>query len=267
MQGSSDSPLKKQRMVDKLEKMRKKQDWDNYVHTLDDEWQWRICCAKLFLGELSWKGWEYRNIRGGMIPFDFPKWNKEPVDNLLVYGEQGIGDEVMFSQVLPELRDYANHITFECMERLVPVFRRSFPWLTVVGRKYYNDGKWARNYDAQVALGDLLPMFRTKRSQFLEGAYLSPDPQRVLEFEEFKGMTGVSWWGRQARLDHEFPKDSISLQYGDEPHPYIDTGVDLTNDIEGVLALTSVLEKVVSVPTSIVHFAGAVGTPASKTQQ
>ena len=267
IEGSSDSPLKKQRMLKKLEKMHKNQDWDKYVDTLDDEWQWRICCAKLFLGELSWKGWEYRNVRNGMIPFNFPKWNKEPVDNLLVYGEQGIGDEIMFSQVLPELRSYASHITFECMERLVPVFRRSFPWLTVVGRKSYNDGAWAKNYDAQAALGDLLPMFRTNRSQFLEGAYLIPDPQRVLEFEEFKGMTGVSWWGRQARLPmSELPIDGVCLQYGDEDNGFIDAGIDLTNDIEGVLALASVLEKVVSVPTSIVHFAGSMGTPVDVIQ-
>ena len=260
-EGSDVSPLKKKRMKDKIKKMSKSANWDNYVNTLDKDWQWRIACAKLHLGVLTWEGWEYRNIRNGMIPFNFPKWNKEPVDSLLIYGEQGIGDEIMFSQVLPELRAYAKHITFECMERLVPVFRRSFPWLTVVGRKYYNDGKWARNYDAQAALGDLLPMFRTKRSQFLEGPYLTPDPQRVLEFKEFKGKTGVSWWGRQARLQKgEFPPDYISLQYGDEAHDFVDTGIDLTNDIEGVLALTSVLERVVSVPTSIVHFAGSMGT-------
>lgn len=264
-EGSDVSPLKKQRMRDKIKKMRKNNKWDEYIETLDDEWKWRICCAKLHLGELSWKWWDKRNVRNGMVPFNNPVWDGEKVGSLLVYGEQGIGDEIMFSQVLPELRPYANQITFDCMDRLEPVFTRSFPWLRVRGRSSYLHG-FNRDFDAQIAIGDLLPMFRNKRSQFLEGPYLTPDPERAKEFEEFRGLTGVSWWGRQARLDHDFPKNCVSLQYGNEAHPYLDAGIDLTNDIEGVLALTSVLEKVASVPTSIVHFAGAMGTPVDVVQ-
>lgn len=258
-EGSNTSPLKKKRVLDKLRKMKGKKHWDDYIDSLDEEWQWRICCAKLHLGELSWKGWEYRNIRNGMVPFNFPKWNKEKVGKLLVYGEQGIGDEVMFSQVLPELRLYADSVTFECMDRLAPLFKRSFPWLEVVGRTHYMDGAWATDFDFQVALGDLLPIFRTKRSQFLEGTYLVPDPKRVELFEQYRGMNGLSWWGRQARLDPlDLPK-GVSLQYGDEDNPFFDAGIDLTNDIEGVFALTSVLDRVITVPTSIAHFAGAMG--------
>jgi len=54
----------------------------------------------------------------------------------------------------------------------------------------------------------------------------------------------------------------LSLQY-DEQRPDIKTPhMDLRNDIEGVVALCSVLDNVVTVPTSVWHMAAAVGTYA-----
>ena len=54
-------------------------------------------------------------------------------------------------------------------------------------------------------------------------------------------------------------ENPLSLQYK-KTHPDIETPpVDLWNDLEGVAALVSVLGKVVTVPTSVHHIAGALG--------
>ena len=263
-EGSTDSQLKKDRIRKKLKKW-KNGDWDKVVSTLDRDWQWRLACAKLHLGELSWDGFNFRNIRGGMIPFYYPHWSGQKVKNLLVFGEQGIGDEVMFAQCLPFLKDYAENITFECRKRLEPIFKRSFPEFEIIGRKSFDDGSWTngRHFDSQIPLGSLPAFFFKSKKSFPKKPYLYPDHERVAELYLPEGKkVGVSWHGRQARIDPELLREDghiFSLQYGEEDHLFINPQMDLTNDIEGVFALTSLMDKVVSVPTSLVHFAGSMG--------
>ena len=79
------------------------------------------------------------------------------------------------------------------------------------------------------------------------------------EFEQYRGMTGIAWKGRQGSITGDF-SGLVSLQYGDEKLPgVIVPEIDLTNDIEGVFALCSVLKRVISVPQTIVHIAGSIG--------
>ena len=47
--------------------------------------------------------------------------------------EQGLGDEIMFASMLPELIRMAGHCVVECDPRLRPLFRRAFPAATVFG--------------------------------------------------------------------------------------------------------------------------------------
>jgi hypothetical protein len=46
---------------------------------------------------------------------------------LLVYAEQGLGDQIMFASCLPDLLPQVGGCVVECAPRLVPIFRRSFP--------------------------------------------------------------------------------------------------------------------------------------------
>jgi tetratricopeptide (TPR) repeat protein len=63
-----------------------------------------------------------------------PLWNGQKLDSgrLLLWGEQGIGDEIQFAGLIPEAVRTGNQITLDCDARLRPLFARSFPQVEVV---------------------------------------------------------------------------------------------------------------------------------------
>ncbi|WCL53065.1 tetratricopeptide repeat protein [Gimibacter soli] len=88
----------------------------------------------------GWKHYDYRlsSGRGGgqgvVFLHDFPVWRGEDLNGKTIYvaAEQGIGDEVLFSQVLPDLIKMAAQVVVSCDRRLCDIFRRSFPQARVV---------------------------------------------------------------------------------------------------------------------------------------
>lgn len=54
-----------------------------------------------------------------------------PSDTICVYGEQGIGDEIMFASQIPDLREKFERVIIDCHPRLESLFRESYPWAEV----------------------------------------------------------------------------------------------------------------------------------------
>ena len=67
-----------------------------------------------------------------------PEWQGEPLDgkSILVFAEQGIGDQVLFMALLTDLQATGAHVVLESDPRLLPLFRRSFPNVTCVPRVF-----------------------------------------------------------------------------------------------------------------------------------
>lgn len=258
------SSLKKEKIKRRIRKDARKNGWSRqWLRQCDPEWQWRICTARLTLGYLDWEGWHWRNVRGLKIPFDFPKWTGKKTGRLLVFGEQGLGDELLFATCLSELRDYAETITVETEPRIAGILRRTFPDMHFFSRIDIEDGSWAEEFDAQVPIGDLPTYFRRSQESFPVFRYV-PDPERVAEMRSLVSergwATGISWKGRQGCLDPKDLPEGVSLQYG-ESHPEIEEPpIDLKDDIEGVFALCHVLDRVVTVPTTVAHLSAFAGT-------
>jgi hypothetical protein len=225
-----------------------------------------LCCARILQGNFSqWDGWQYRDEWAAAMRYGIchlPYWNAELTDSLVIIGEQGLGDEVLWGTILPEAMVRCTRVTYCCDERLVIPLARSLPGLHTKTR--YVDAKddlLDGDYTAYITAADLLCLFRKRKGDFPRKPYLIPDETRLYEMEQYRGMVGLSWKGRHGCLNPlKFDlKNVISLQY-DETHPDIPIPhIDLRNDVEGLIALCSVLEKVVSVPTSIWHIAAAVG--------
>jgi len=126
-----------------------------------------------------------------------PRWNGEPLEGkrLLMVGEQGLGDEVMFANVLPDLARQIGekgklHIAVD--SRLIPIFKRSFP-LADVGRYEHRkvDGlevricPWALTDggpDHYASFGTPLHILRKTPSDFPKQKYLDADAARTAEF-------------------------------------------------------------------------------------
>jgi len=248
----------------------------------------------LLLGNFR-SGWEeyekrFDADRRAVRDFGLPRWQGEPLaqKTILVYAEQGVGDEIMFASCLPDVMGMAGRVVVECSDRLEAVFRRSFPGAVFHGGKKDDSGDWLAEcglVDYQVPIGSLPRHFRPGRESF-PGAYpyLRADAQRVeswrtrLRQEGNRPAIGISWRGGTARtrgqtrsLPPEFlakilrPDFTwVSLQHGvDETHTPAGLCVypGVTWDLDELAALMGALDLVVSVDNSNVHLAGALGRP------
>ncbi|HEY4125853.1 MAG TPA: tetratricopeptide repeat protein [Rhizomicrobium sp.] len=127
-----------------------------------------------------------------------PYWQGENLDGkrILVIGEQGLGDEFMFANAIPDLIRAAGpngKVQIAVDPRLVPLFQRSFPDAEVGcydDRKLvHRDGdkelrfiSWATangEPDYQVLMGSVLQYFRNRIEDFPKEAFLVPDVARV----------------------------------------------------------------------------------------
>src|SRR5258706_391163 len=133
--------------------------------------------AKLKLGRFAeaWPDYEARKLsRSNYIarPFTFREWQGEPLagKTVLVYAEQGLGDEIMFASCLPEIIARAGECVLECSPRLEGLMRRSFPGQTVhTADQSDADPGWLAHVgrvDYQVATGSLPGFFRRAATHF-----------------------------------------------------------------------------------------------------
>lgn len=133
--------------------------------------------------------------------------------HLMLYGEQGLGDEVLFANVLEDvLADLgpSGRMTFAITDRLLPLFKRSFPQITLGAHLTFGkEGKryrtapfmqdWA-DVDYWIPVGELLKGYRADVGSFPnrpEGFMLA-DPKRVEHWRgilsELPGMkVGLLW--------------------------------------------------------------------------
>jgi hypothetical protein len=89
-----------------------------------------ICSLAVGDFERGWRDFEWR-WRYGMIgkdPFpNEPRWEGERnIGSLMVWAEQGIGDQVLYSAMLDELKSYSEQLVVSLDTRLIPLFERSF---------------------------------------------------------------------------------------------------------------------------------------------
>ena len=246
----------------------------------------------------AWRAYEHRFAAAGVEAraFPCPQWQGEPLAGrrLLVYAEQGLGDEVMFASCLPDLQASGVQIVLECSSRLAPLFARSFPRAVVHGGGKSDATAWLDrlpSMDYQTAIGSLPRHLRNTAAAFpRHSGYLSADSRRV-EFWQQRcaelgtGLRiGVAWRGGSLRtrqflrslpLDEWLPVlrqpgcSFVSLQYGDHAAELAglqrDHGITVHDqaaqfaDLDELAAAIAALDLIISVDNTVVHLAGALG--------
>ena len=157
---------------------------------------------KIALGRIG-EGWDDYEARldpqfsnATIFAVERPLWTPQtPIagKTLLVMGEQGLGDEVLFANMLPDVLEAVGpdgKLVLTVEPRLVPLFQRSFAAADVVPHVTYR--QHGRNLRAAPALGDLerfdlwaplaslLRRFRRRLEDFpARERFLTPDPARV----------------------------------------------------------------------------------------
>jgi hypothetical protein len=233
---------------------------------LDEDWKHRLCVARFILGDFSnYDGWEYRDDFSKTFQnYPVNRWDGKETPIYLM-GEQGLGDEIMYSSIIPELivRFGKENIFYDGEERLAPIMERSFG-IKCGPRKTLHD------YENKpvIALADLSRFYRRDISHFPGKPFLTPNPDYVQYWRDWLRdypNVGIAWKGRQGEIDPRdfFEGEAIDLQYGDhEDVPgLIRPPVDHVEEVDKSIALVSVLDRVISVPQTVIHFAGSLGIP------
>lgn len=217
-------------------------------------------------------------------------WDGKPLSGkLLVRCEQGLGDQILFASVLPDLLKQVPNVCLQLEPRLVPLFQRSFPGIEVISK----DKKQPPDVAAQICIGSLPQFYRKTETDFTvaQVPYLIADATKTEAMRQAlapngEKIIGVNW--RSFRNKYADDKSIelkdlaalfalpnctiVNLQYGDTKDEiraaeaaglYFNKAVtvDLTKDIDGVASLLDACDVVVSVSNSTAHIAGALGKP------
>jgi tetratricopeptide (TPR) repeat protein len=244
----------------------------------------RVVYLRLGRFKEGWLSYEPRLHR-----YPQPRWDGSRVQGtLLIWCDEGVGDQIVYSSALPDLSDRADRVVIEVDSRLVGLFARSFQNVTVVdaGPKPY-----AGPIDAQDVTSALARYLRRSWDSFpvRQQGYLKPDLNRVQDLRnrlaDSRPLVGLSWISKNtkagqfksARLIDFEPLlrrpglRFIDLQYGnttaEREAVERELGVrverlddiDNTNDLDGLAALISACDTVLTVSNTTAHLAGAVG--------
>jgi len=266
---------------------------------------WNESMALLSLGRLEegWNKYQWRLQTPAQLlddrGFTQPQYKGEDITDktILLWAEQGVGDEVHFANVLPDIIKIAGHCIIECDQRLVSLYARSFPDAEVIPKcSPAHERSRQPDIDVQCSVASLPQWFRRSISDFPNhNGYLVADKERS-EFwrrrlndlgDGFK--VGISWRSMHRNSSrnlyytdlvqwHEILKTSgvvfVNLQYDDcrdeieeikklhKVDIHIWEDLDLLNDLDEAAALTAALDHVIAPCTSVFAMAGALGQSA-----
>jgi len=262
--------------------------------------------AHLSLGRFE-QGWEDYEERKRVYPlfavrkFPYPEWTGGDLAGrrLLVFHEQGLGDEIMFASCFRDVLHGAPQCVIECSAKLEPLFRRSFQNATiVVSDQTSPDLAYLQSQpaiDCQVAAGSLPRIYRRDLRDFPdETGYLRADAAAIQRWKERlchtangdKPGIGLSWRGgvqstnqagrsvaagllKSRLVSPRF--NFVSLQYGERaadlavlnegPVAGVHDWPEAQATFDETAALVAALDLVISVDTTVAHLAGALGKP------
>ncbi len=219
-----------------------------------------------------------------------PDWDGTKGQTVAVRCDQGLGDQIMFAQCLPQLIADSKQVILECSKRMVGFFRRNFPDAIVYGTLKEATLDWVKDHkiDAHIHISGLGKFYRNKDADFPRLAYASADTERVRAWKEWlaplpKPWIGIGWKGGiQATQTHirsmtledmrpilELPGTFIDMSYTDNAAEIARWNIDNksqvirppvdVSDYDDTIALIAALDEMVSVTTSAVHVCGALG--------
>ena len=227
-------------------------------------------------------------------PFPAPRWEGESLAgrDILIWTEQGLGDEILSASMFPVVIAAARTCTIECSARVAPLFSRSFPDARVIERRDPPDKAVTGIFDFQSPAMSLARCLLSALDDFPRHAgYLRADEdltgrlrQKYRAIAHANLVVGISWestalHGARKRL----PLDAwgpilnlpgvtfVSLQYGVKPgdpalaaageRVIVDAEVDALKSLDASAAQVAAMDLVITVSNTTAHLAGAQHVP------
>lgn len=255
---------------------------------------WFILCLSLERFPDGWKMFDSRFSSGRhpskYRPHSAPLWDGKPLTGTLaIWGEQGVGDQVLYASILPDVLAEMKSVAVEVDPRLIPLMARSFPAAEFRSLKE-EAGKISA--EAHLPIGSLGKLYRQDVAAFPRQAYLVADKDRSTKLRRQliapgKSIVGISWRSVNADFGQKKTADIqafsslflrpgiqlVDLQYGDTSAEIASVrsefGVSIThldeidnmNDLDGLAALIEACDAVVTISNTTAHIAGSLGKP------
>jgi tetratricopeptide (TPR) repeat protein len=252
------------------------------------------------------EAWKHYRSRWDAIGFSspvrgFPQklYDGSPLKgkSILIYGEQGLGDEIRYSSLIPDMMSKGAEVSIECNPRLVNLFKRSFEGANVFPAPYSEAEAGDVDLDFQSPILDLGEFLRPNVDSFPsdpDATYLKANPKRIAFWgDRMKALgprpkVGLIWrsvqafgnkniWGATVEelapilsiegidfvnlmyVECKDDRAKIHELYGVNLHTWDD--INLKDDQDDLSALVSNLDLVISYQSAVSFLAGAMAIP------
>jgi tetratricopeptide (TPR) repeat protein len=227
-----------------------------------------------------------------------PRWDgkRDKGVRMIVHGEQGIGDQLAGLEPLNDVAKDCTVCAIEVSPKIANLVQRSFPDIEVHDTLHKTGIDWPQRLNATHHAGvfHLHQFYRRKEGDYHGAPYLKADPERRIQWRALldslgpQPKVGIAWSGGTAITQRQARKADltqwipilrqnchfVSLEYRDRKadiealqrrrklviHDW--PWGTRTDDYEDTAALVAELDLVICVPTTVVHLAGGLGTPA-----
>ena len=250
--------------------------------------------AIIHLSEKNYKvGWEMYESRFDLVNYHLskkingyiskPRWNeKYPKKKILVWGEQGIGDQILFSKYIDVILNDFEKIILCVTEKLTPFFKEIYPQLEIKSIKEINNHL---DFDYHIPMSSLGLYFQNKTLEIKPHTINESFLCNKIPKKHKKIRIGLSWFSNSGvtankksisleMFEELFNIDDIefiNLQYTDEitsitnlekkvnKKIFLDHKIDCFNNIFELASLMKSCDLIITVSNSNAHIAGKLG--------
>ena len=210
---------------------------------------------------------------------------------IFIWAEQGLGDQIIYASLLPDVLKTKNNFYVSLEPRLLPLFKRSFSSVNNVTFISKAEKLLDSKYDYQLPMGSIGKFFRNSIEDF------SFQPTGYLKADEMKSnllkqkikknkqnICGIAWMSKNKEFGEEkslsltqllpilsLPNTIfVNLQYGETSKEIKNISdqygieiitideIDNFNDIDGLASLIEACDYIVTSSNVTAHIAGAL---------
>ena len=239
-----------------------------------------ICQLKQQKFNSGWENYEFRwkssNQETKFIKTKKPLWNGDRCNSILIWGEQGIGDELLYCSMLNDVSKFANKVFYACSSKKIhSILERNFPNIKIIHTDDVTDDDF---FDTHLPVGNLGRYLRTNLSSFKNINYQIHSDQKIktsIKTKFSEPMIGISWRSNDQLKNIDITNFKnlkndryklISLQYQPTNNELkilrelgiIESNLDIYNDLESLLSIIDCCDYIITSSNINAHLAGAL---------
>ena len=213
-----------------------------------------------------------------------PIWNESrPKTNLLIWGEQGIGDVILYSQFIETIKLKFSNLTLAVDKKLIIFFTKIFPDIKIIDIDFI--GSYS-NYEYHLPMGSLGLYFQQGINNLEHHTIQNyPISTNLIPKKSKRIRCGISWRSTNKLFGHKKSINLLqlrnilankeieffSLQFSPELNeikdlqkdlgfmPFQKHSIDCFNDIDGIASLIKSCDIIISISNTNAHIAGKMG--------